>query len=153
MKFVKSIKLLVIASFLLVMFSSCATTSFNYYWGPVSDNVTGYEKATYNYYKYQSPESVCKLIETYQDIIVRCETNDKMIPPGVCAEFGYILMNPDNEEYFNEHATKSQKRLLEGIIFLEYGKEMLEREIALYPEARHFLEPIIRRITNEDKEE
>ena len=43
--------------------------------------------------------------------------------------------------------------MMEGIVFLEYGKEMIEKEVALYPEARHFLEPIIKRITNEDKED
>ena len=78
---------------------------------------------------------------------------DMMVPPGICAEFGYILLNPENEEYFNQYATKSQKKMMEGIVFLEYGKEMIQKEVALYPEARHFLEPIIKRITNEDKED
>ena len=34
-----------------------------------------------------------------------------------------------------------------------YGKEMIEKEVTLYPEARKFLEPIIKRITNEDEED
>lgn len=151
----KYIKLLVVTFIFAVMFSSCTTTNSMYYWGPVSmsDNIPRYEHAVYDYYKYQSPESICKMIETYQEIMIKCKANEKMIPPGICAEFGYILLNPENEAYFVEHATKSQKKMMEGIVFLEYGKEMIEKEVALYPEARHFLEPIIKRITNEDKED
>lgn len=149
----KLIKLLAITFFAVMMFASCTTTSNMYYWGQVSNNVTKYEKSAYNYYKYQSPESICNLIETYQDIIVKCKTNEKMIPPGICAEFGYILLNPENEAYFNEYATKSQKKMMEGIVFLEYGKQMIEKEIALYPEARHFLEPVIKRITRDNEED
>lgn len=147
------IRLFIIISFVTLIFSSCATTNRQYYWGPVSENITRYERVIYNYYKYQSPESICKMIETYQDIMLKCKTDEKMIPPGICAEFGYILLNPENEEYFNQYATKSQKKMMEGIVFLEYGKEMIQKEVALYPEARHFLEPIIKRITNEDKED
>lgn len=142
-----------ITSFAVVMFSSCSTSKTIYYWGPESENITKYEKVTYDYYKYQSPQSVCNLISTYQDIILNCKANEKMIPPGVCAEFGYILLNPVNEEYFNEYASKSQKRLMAGIVFMEYGKEMIEKEVTLYPEARKFLEPIIKRITNEYEED
>lgn len=150
----KNIKSLVIILSLILMFSSCSTTSM-YYWGPVSfsDNTTGYEKSTYNYYKYQSPESICNMIETYRDIMIKCEANERMIPPGVCADFGYILLNPENATYFDEYATKSQKRLMEGIIFSEYGKELLEKEIELYPESRQFIEPILKRMSSENKED
>ncbi len=150
----KNIKSLVIILSLILMFSSCSTTSM-YYWGPVSfsDNTTGYEKSTYNYYKYQSPESICNMIETYRDIMIKCEANERMIPPGICADFGYILLNPENATYFDEYATKSQKRLMEGIIFSEYGKELLEKEIELYPESRQFIEPILKRMSSENKED
>lgn len=150
----KTISSLVIISSLILMFSSCSTTSM-YYWGPVSisDNTTGYEKSIYNYFKYQSPESVCNMIETYRDIMIECEANERMIPPGVCADFGYILLNPENATYFDEYATKSQKRLMDGIVFSEYGKELLEKEIELYPESRQFIEPILKRMSSENKED
>ncbi|MBQ5856044.1 MAG: DUF4810 domain-containing protein [Bacteroidales bacterium] len=150
----KNIKSLVIILSLILMFSSCSTTSM-YYWGPVSfsDNTTGYEKSTYNYYKYQSPESICNMIETYRDIMIKCEANERMIPPGICADFGYILLNPENATYFDEYATKSQKRSMDGIVFSEYGKELLEKEIELYPESRQFIEPILKRMSSENKED
>lgn len=150
----KAIRLLVIISSLMLMFSSCSTTSM-YYWGPVSfsDNTTGYENSIYNYFKYHSPESVCNMIETYLDIMIECEANERMIPPGVCADFGYILLNPENATYFDEYATKSQKRLMDGIVFSEYGKELLEKEIELYPESRQFIEPILKRMSSENKED
>ena len=150
----KTIRLFLIASFVILMFSSCSTTSM-YYWGPVSisDNTTGYEKSIYNYFKYQSPESICNMIETYRNIMIECEADERMIPPGVCADFGYILLNTENTTCFNEHATKSQKNLMEGIVFSEYGKELLEKEIELYPESRQFIEPILKRISSENKED
>lgn len=149
----KTIRLFIITFSLVVILSSCGTATM-YYWGgsSFSDNMTKYEKVTYDYYKYRSPESICEMIETYQDIIVKCKDNEKMIPPGICAEFGYILTNPEYETYFNEHANRSQKKKLEGIVFYEYGKSLMEKEIVLYPESRQFLEPIIKRMTN-DKED
>ncbi len=147
----KTIRLFIISLFAALMFSSCVTTYTMYYWGPVSsyDKISKYEKAAYDYYKYQSPESICRMIETYQDIMLKCEANEKMIPPGVCADFGYILLNPENAAYFNDYASKSQKKLMAGIVFSEYGKELLEKEISLYPESQQFLEPILKRINNE----
>ena len=147
----KTIRLFIISLFAVLMFSSCVTTYTMYYWGPVSsyDKISKYEKAAYDYYKYQSPESICRMIETYQDIMLKCEANEKMIPPGVCADFGYILLNPENAVYFNDYASKSQKKLMAGIVFSEYGKELLEKEISLYPESQQFLEPILKRINNE----
>lgn len=144
----KTIKLVFIISFITLVFTSCSSGRL-YYWGGEYGNSTRYEKSAYNYYKQQSPESICTLIETYQDIMINCKENEKMIPPGICAEFGYILLNPDNEAYFNEKATKSQKQLMEGIVFSEYGKELLEKEMSLYPESRHLLEPIVKRINNQ----
>jgi hypothetical protein len=43
--------------------------------------------------------------------------------------------------------------MMEGIVFIEYGKQMIEKEIILYPEARHFLEPVIKRITRDNEED
>lgn len=147
----KIIRLFIISLFAILMFSSCVTTNTMYYWGEVSsyDKISKYEKAAYDYYKYQSPESICEMIEVYQDIIIKCKDNEKMIPPGICADFGYVLLNPENAVRFNEYASKYQKKLMDGIVFSEYGKELLEKEIALYPESRQFLEPILKRINNE----
>ena len=150
----KTIRLFIITFSLVVILSSCGTTTM-YYWGgsSFSDNMTKYEKVTYDYYKYRSPESICEMIETYHDIIVKCKDNEKMIPPGICAELGYILLNPENATYFDEYATRSQKKMMEGIIFYEYGKELLEKEIELYPESRQFIEPILKRMSSESKED
>lgn len=142
----KSVRILAVLSLVALLFSSCATNNL-YYWGSMSNDISEYERAVYGYYKYQSPESVCRLIAMYQDIITTCKENEKMIPPGICAEFGYVLLNPDNESYFNEHASKSQRNMMKGLVFMEYGKEMMEKEVALYPEARKFLEPVIERIS------
>ena len=42
---------------------------------------------------------------------------------------------------------------MDGIVFYEYGKELLEKEIELYPESRQFIEPIIKRMSSENKED
>lgn len=150
----KCIRRLIVNAFIVVILSSCVASNTMYYWGKVSlsDKITQYEKVTYNYYKSKSPKSICEMIETYHDIIVKCKDNEKMIPPGICAELGYILLNHENEACFNTYASKSQKKKMEGVIFFEYGKELMEKEMSLYPESRHFLEPVIERLANEKEE-
>lgn len=74
------------------------------------------------------------------------------IPPGICAEYGYLLLNPENAEIFAKHATAAQRRTFKStdysVSFPEMGKKLLLMEIELYPESAKFLEPLIERLCN-----
>ena len=116
---------------LLFCFTSCGVTSL-YYWGGSQNGATAYENLTYKNYDKQTPESLCKLICMYEDIISNTGGKRQLPPPGICAEYGYLLLIPENAVIFAEHATAMQKRLLYSSdypsFFSAKGKELLKKE-------------------------
>lgn len=124
---------------------SVPTASPLYYWG-------GYQEATYKYYKEQTPESICGLIVNYEYMIQHPGGTRQVPPPGICAEYAYLLQAPGTAEIFAEHATKEQKKLFEGddyaTIFHEKSLEMFKKEIELYPESEKFIKPIFKNASN-----
>ena len=143
----KKILILTLVSF---TFASCGISSSLYYWGGVQDGATTYENLTYKNYDKQTPESLCNLICMYEDIVNNPGGTRRMPPPGICSEYGYLLLIPENAAIFAEHATAMQKRKFSSVdyssFFPEKGKEMLQKEIELYPESAKFIAPLIERL-------
>jgi len=80
-----------------------------------------YNDASYYYLKFGDKSSADQLINTYQQIIEKQEGTRNTVPPGIYADYGFILIqNGKNEE----------------------GKAMLKKEIALYPESEIFINRI-----------
>jgi hypothetical protein len=77
----------VIVLFLVMAFGGwgCGTTTM-YYWGD-------YEDSLYNYYK--NPAEVEELTETLAVIIEKGKP-DGRVPPGIYAEYGYLLLISGN---------------------------------------------------------
>ena len=73
-----------------------------------------------------------------------------MPPPGICAEYGYMLLIPENAAIFAEYATAMQRKTFTSgdyaTFFPERGKELLQKEIELYPESAKFIVPLIERL-------
>ena len=143
----KNLFLLTLLTFCL---TSCGLTSSLYYWGGVQNGATTYENLAYKNYDKQTPESLCKLICMYEDIVSNPGGIRKMPPPGICAEYGYMLLIPENANIFAEYATSMQKRTFISTdyasFFPERGKEMMLKEIELYPESAKFIAPLIERL-------
>lgn len=143
----KKLFLLTLLTFCL---TSCGLTSSLYYWGGVQNGATTYENLAYKNYDKQTPESLCKLICMYEDIVSNPGGIRKMPPPGICAEYGYMLIIPENATIFAEHATAMQKMTFDSgdyaTFFPEKGKELLQKEIELYPESAKFITPLIERL-------
>jgi len=143
----KKLFLLTLLTFCL---TSCGLTSSLYYWGGVQNGATTYENLAYKNYDKQTPESLCKLICMYEDIVSSPGGTRRMPPPGICAEYGYMLLIPENANIFAEHATSMQKRTFDSgdyaTFFPEKGKELLQKEIELYPESAKFITPLIERL-------
>lgn len=133
-----------------IMLSSCGTASL-YYWGGVSNGATAYEHVAYKSYDKQTPESICKLVVVYEDMVKHPTGTRLMPPPGICAEYGYLLLQPETAEVFAKSATTAQKKVFEGtdynMLFRQRGEEMLKMEIELYPESAKFIAPLIKRFT------
>ena len=130
--------------------ASCGVTSSLYYWGGTRNGATTYEHLAYKLYDKQTPESLCNLICMYEDIVSNPGGTRRMPPPGICAEYGYMLLIPENAAIFAEHATAMQRRTFASgdyaSFFPEKGTELLQKEIELYPESAKFIAPLIERL-------
>lgn len=125
-----------------------------YYWGPSGlQGAYAYEENLYRNFKEQSPESVCALICTYEDVVSNPGGQRNMPPPGICAEYGYLLLQAGTAETFANYATDTQKKYFAttayGDYFRERGAEMFETEMKNYPESALFLKPLIQKIKSQ----
>jgi hypothetical protein len=108
----------IIAISVLIFLASCSTKKM-YYWGK-------YDQATYQHNKKQTEETKSDLLTVYENIIEKKNKGTRNeVPPGVYADYGYLLIQ-------------------EGQI--EKGKEMLEKEIAFYPESKKIVLYILNKI-------
>lgn len=82
-----------------------------------------YDRDSYTYLKKQDDKSTANLLETYQKIIAKQDKTRGVVPPGIYADYGLLLIE-------NARA--------------EEGKKMLEKEIELYPESKIFIDRILK---------
>lgn len=134
----------------VVLFSSCSMTKSLYYWGGIQNGTTTYENLAYQSYDKQTPKSLCNLVAAYENMVTNPGGTRQVPPPGICAEYGYLLLQPETAETFLNNATPIQKKLFSSedysALFQERGKEMLQKEIELYPESAKFIEPLIKKL-------
>ena len=149
-------KLLVVA-FFAVLFSSCGPQkAMLYNWGNYksTEKAYDYEVLMYDYYHTQSPSSVCALLCQYTYMVKHPGGARRIVPPGICAEYGYLLLSPDTRQIFLDHATKQQKETFGdlsdyGALFRERGLEMLQKEMELYPESAVFITPLVKKFSQQ----
>ena len=145
----RRIYLLIVTAIIL---SSCAPTMM-YNWGGsnTSKGVTPYENLAYLNYDKQTPEALCKLLVLYENMTSKPGGIRKVPAPGICAEYGYLLMQPEVLQTFTEHASKSQLKVFKdkdlNSYFIEHGKEMFEKEIEYYPESATFIGPLVKKLS------
>ena len=104
----------VIALFVL----SCTPTKPLYSW-------KGYDDAVYAYTKTGDEKSVGNLIIIYEKLIKKSGGSREVPPPGVCADYGYIMIKKGE---------------------ITKGKELLVKETILYPESKQFVDRILKRL-------
>jgi hypothetical protein len=109
-------KKIIFISISVFLLASCSTKKPLYSWGK-------YETTSYDYLKNSDEKSTQELIETYQRIIEKQKGTRKVVPPGIYADYGFILLQ----------ANKTEE-----------GKAMLLKEIALYPESKVFIDRILK---------
>ncbi|MGH8616928.1 MAG: DUF4810 domain-containing protein [Burkholderiales bacterium] len=96
-----------------VLVSACAPPQ-KYNWG-------GYEPALYSYYK--DPTRAAQLAVVLDRVILASEQTKRPIPPGMYAEYGYLLYQ--------------QGKNAEAVTFFQ-------KEKALWPESAYFMDTMIR---------
>lgn len=102
----------------LVLLVSCAPTKTLYSWN-------NYEITSYNYLKNSDEKAIQELIKTYKQIIGKQTGTRRVVPPGIYADYGFVLMQANRT---NE------------------AKTFLLKEVELYPESKQFIEKILKMI-------
>lgn len=98
--------------------ASCQTQQSLYSWYDSED-------ATYKYTKRGTEETLAKAMKQYEKVINKQKGIRKVVPPGVNAEYGYLLY-------------KAGKK--------EEGLTLLRAEIKAYPESETFISRIIKQL-------
>jgi hypothetical protein len=110
-------KKIILTAVVAVVLGSCTSTQL-YSWH-------GYEDASYQNSKKNTPEAQAELMDQYQKMIEKQNDLRKVVPPGLYAEYGYMLYQNGKTE--------------EGLV-------NLKKEIALYPESAPFISRIIKQL-------
>ena len=114
----KNLKLIIVICLISMGCISCMSSKSLYTWH-------NYEDASYVYTKKQTDKTLDKLIKEYKYIISHQKGIRKAVPPGIYAEYAYLLIKMNNKE--------------EGIM-------MLRKEVELYPESKIFIGRIIKQL-------
>jgi len=109
-------KRLIFISISVLLLAACTTQKPLYTW-------ENYETTSYNYLKNSDEKATQELIKTYQKIIEKQKGTRATVPPGIYADYGFLLLQ----------ANKTEE-----------GKAMLSKEIALYPESKIFIDRILK---------
>lgn len=100
-----------------IAFASCSTQTQLYSW-------KNYDNAVYAYTKTSDEKSVENLMQVYTQLIENSGGTRKVPPPGVCADYGYLMLQQGK---------------------IEEGKALLVKETVLYPESKKFIDRILAR--------
>lgn len=111
-------KLFFAVATVLVLTSCAASQPALYSW-------YGSENATYQYTKRNTEDKLNAAMEQYKKVITMQKAARGVVPPGVNAEYGYLLV-------------KAGKK--------EEGLTLLKEEARLYPESEKFISRIIKQL-------
>ena len=142
------LKVVIVALIAGLLLSSCGTAEILYNWGGEYDGVTEYERVAYRSSAKQSPESLCRMLVLYERLVSRPGGLRQVPPPGICAEYAWLLAQPETAATFAEHASSNQKSSL-GFApsgFLDRSRELFELEMHYYPESITFIKPLAERL-------
>jgi len=109
---------IIISAICVMALTSCQVQQSLYSW---YDS----ENATYTYTKRNTEETLTKAMAQYEKVINKQQGLRKTVPPGVNAEYGYLLCKAGKKK--------------EGIA-------LLRAEIAAYPESEKFISRIIQQL-------
>ncbi len=114
----KKLFLLGAAAAIALSFTSCTTTKTLYSW-------YDYENLAYEYNKEPTEALQVKVLEQYKKITDKQKGVRGVVPPGMYAEYGYLLYKTGK---------KTQ------------GIEFLKKEMTLYPESETYISRIVKQL-------
>lgn len=112
-------KLVPIVLVVVMGLSACNTMQKSLY------SWSNYNVTSYNYLKNKDEKSASELIKTYELIIAKQKGSREVVPPGIYADYGYMLIQSGKTE--------------EGV-------KMMKMEVSLYPESAKFVSNILKTV-------
>ena len=136
-----------------LLLSACGPVSgvlYNWGSGSTFDGATEYERYAYRSSARQSPESTCAMLVMYEKLVSHPGGTRQVPPPGICAEYAWLLVQPETAATFAQYATSRQKATYAfsdyDAGFRERSRELFEMEMRYYPESIVFLKPVAERL-------
>jgi len=109
-----TLRVFLMAPILVASLAGCVTNHQRYDWG-------SYDPSLYAYYK--DPAKAAEFAESLAAIISTADSHHTQIPPGICAEYGYLQL----QEGKNSAAV-----------------ELFKQEETLWPESKVFMDRMIK---------
>jgi hypothetical protein len=113
---------------------------------------SAYETLSYKRADKESPRTICRVINMYEDLLANPGGHRQVPPPGICAEYAYMLLQPGIMEIFSKNATSFQISSFEksayGSTPREKAKNLFMKEIEVYPESAQFILPLLNRLNS-----
>ncbi|WP_395050770.1 DUF4810 domain-containing protein [Flavobacterium sp.] len=107
---------LILTSIAALVLASCSAPTKLYTWSK-------YETSSYNFLKNRNDKTNANLEEEYKKIINKQKGIRGVVPPGVYADYGFLLLQSNK---------------------IEEGRSMLQKEMDLYPESKIFMDRILK---------
>lgn len=141
-------RILILAAAVFIIASCGTSNQALYYWGGTMENTSAYDYYSYKSFKTQDGRELCNLLCTYEKMVSNPGGTRKTPPPGICAEYGYLLLQPQTAETFAQYATPEQKKIFGedfATVFYEKGQQLIQKEMEMYPESQVFLMPLFKK--------
>jgi hypothetical protein len=113
------IKKYLIFSLLLALMVGCVPTTL-FYWGDYSSTLYAYKKDPNN-------NTIAAHKKSLSEIIYVSGRNGKKVPPGIYAEFGYMLIKEGKEKEGMEYLEKEMTSYPESEVLIKHLKDELAR--------------------------
>ena len=107
-----------IINIIIALLSGCAAPTSLYTW-------SNYSTLAHNYLKNSDETSTTKLFNGYDEVINNQRGTRSAVPPGIYADYAFLLLEQGK---------------------VERAREMLNKEMTLYPESKVFIEHILKMI-------
>ncbi len=109
-------KIYVVLILMILFVAGCATQEPLYYWGD-------YSQTLYKYKKQPKEENLIAYKACLVNIIEESNKRNKKAPPGVCCEYGYILLKEGNAQQALYYLEMEEKNYPESKVFIERLKK------------------------------
>lgn len=106
----------IISIFLFLFIAGCATQEPMYYWG-------NYSSSLYKYKKQPKEENLKAHKVCLINIIDESNKKNKKPPPGICCEYGYILLIEGNSQQALYYFEMEEKNYPESKVFIDRLKK------------------------------